>query len=107
MIEIMQGDARQIPFNIVNLKNEIVPESQIEAIEVVFGGMRFTYPDGGISCLGDLFSIDLTQEKTLTAVPGFHELQYRIKAVNDPEYVQGNETCCYAKIRKAKSAEVI
>lgn len=107
MIEIMQGDARQIPFQIVDIENKVVPESKIEAVEVVFGGMRFAYPDGGISCANNLFSIDLTQAKTLTAVPGFHELQYRIKSVNETEYVRGNETCCYVKIRKANSAEVI
>ena len=104
MIDIMQGDAMQIPFKIVDLDGNIVPESQIEAIEIVFGGMRFTYPDGGISCANNLFSIDLTQSKTLTATPGRYELQYRIKNNEDPEYVKGEETCCYVTIRKANLA---
>ena len=59
---VKQGDAYQVPIEL-NMNGLPIPEEDIAAVEVYFGELRKTYPDG-VSYQDGVLYFPLTQEET-------------------------------------------
>lgn len=78
---IMQGDSYGIEVTLLDLENQIITPSGVEDVEIILGGIRKKYADGGITFANDAWIFPVTQQETFSLRPVKYPFQTRVKVL--------------------------
>ncbi len=103
---IMQGDAYNLPVDILNEENIAVTPADVADVEISIGSLRKTYAAGDIIYNADTgkWIFPLTQEETFKMLPRRVKVQIRVKWFDGS--VEGTDLG-YKNILESMSKEVL
>ena len=101
---IMQGDAYNLPVDILNEENIAVTPADVADVEISIGSLRKTYAAGDITYDAGQWIFPLTQEETFKMLPRRVKVQIRVKWRDGS--VEGTDLG-YKNILESMSKEVL
>ena len=101
---IMQGDAYNLPVDILNEENIAVTPADVADVEISIGSLRKTYAAGDITYDAGQWIFPLTQEETFKMLPRRVKVQIRVKWLDGS--VEGADLG-YKNILESMSKEVL
>ena len=75
---MMQGDGGYLGIELRNSAGAVVAPGDVREVEITLGTLRKTYPRGELSYAGGVWLFPLSQEESLSLMPGAAAAQVRL-----------------------------